>query len=431
MSQYGLVITNAGIALQHKIQVGDTLTFTRMAIGDGVLAGDPKEQTTIINPVQTTGIGAISVVNQNATLRADFSNQGLANGYYMREIGLWAVDIDNPGQEALYAYGNAGDLADYMPAAQGGDVTTIIQEVVVAIGAAAAVTALVNLDAVYVTESQWITHVGVGGKGQHPNVTGAVSGFMSSADKSKLDSHVGAGGASQHPNATSGTSGFMASADKSKLDGHVGVGGTSQHPVASAGAAGFMASADKVKLDSHVGVGGTSQHPAASAATTGFMSSADKAKLDKLTPGGWRAHIKIGLDTVDDDAYLASPISGAKFYHCMSQAGELAYSGTHTGTYTIRFRQRITASSATTLTVPILMNNHHAALFARKLFGDQALLTGGSIEAGSGYNRNLVVSLPAAGDYLIVILVGASDLNPCNVTIREWYNSSIVWTDWA
>lgn len=69
-------------------------------------------------------------------------------------------------------------------------------------------------------------HIGAGG-GAHAVATTSAAGFMSAADRSKLDglpasaapaSHVGAGG-SAHAAATTSVAGFMSSADKSKLNG--------------------------------------------------------------------------------------------------------------------------------------------------------------------------------------------------------------------
>jgi hypothetical protein len=344
MSQFNIVLTNDGLILQQAAQAGETLTFTRIALGDGTLVGDPRARTALVSQKQTSNVASVVPGENTVTIRADFSNSGLGAGYNMREIGLFATRSGAPGVEKLYAYGNSVDAIDYMPAGGGSDVITMVQELIVTSGDAE-VTAVVDPNAVYVTHQQWNGHVGVGGTAQHPAATAAVAGFMSSADKSKLDGHVGVGGAANHPYATPATSGFMSNTDKSKLDGiaagaevnqnafstvkvgatniaadgktdtvelvaganialtpdaaldkvtiaapnvapssHVGSGGAA-HAVATQVAAGFMSAADKTKLDGHVGVAGSAQHPVATAALSGFMANTDKTKLDGIQAG--------------------------------------------------------------------------------------------------------------------------------------------------
>jgi hypothetical protein len=190
MSQFGIVLTTAGAALQELIHTGGgTLVFKRMAVGDGALpeGGTLIGRTALVSQKQTVNIANCRLLaSGHAAVRADISNHGLVTGYDMREVGLFAEDPVNTGQEILYAYGNAGATPDYMPADSGGDVVLIIQEIVVGIGDVA-VTATVDEQAVYITQAQWNGHVGVGGTAQHPAATEALAGFMSAADKTALD----------------------------------------------------------------------------------------------------------------------------------------------------------------------------------------------------------------------------------------------------
>jgi len=189
MAQFGLVITDAGLALQNRIQAGDTLTFKRVAVGAGYLpdGGTKEGRTALVSEKDSVSPAYATLVNGMATVEAQFSNSELAAAYTLREIGLFAQDPDNPAAEILYAYGNAGDNGDYMPAGAGADVITLVEKLVVAVGNASAVTAVLDDSAAYVTQQQWESHVGVGGLTQHPAVSASTSGFMTPAMKEKLD----------------------------------------------------------------------------------------------------------------------------------------------------------------------------------------------------------------------------------------------------
>lgn len=190
-------------------------------------------------------------------------------------------------------------------------------------------------------------HGDLAGGSLHDVVTTSVAGFMSAADKVKLDSIAASGDdtvAGAGLTETGSTIDVVANADGSMVinanDIQVGIlatdaqhgsrGGGSQHSVATGGAAGFMSAADKTKLDAieaasdntlggagltktgstlnvianadgsiianandiQVGVlasdaqhgsrGGGSQHSVATTSVAGFLSAADKTKLDAV-----------------------------------------------------------------------------------------------------------------------------------------------------
>lgn len=486
MSQFASVITAAGIALQQRALAGVALIFTRIALGDGEISGNPEDQLSLANEKQASNIAEISIVSGSARLRADFTNQGLGEGYSIRELGIFAEDIDNPGQEVLYAYGNAGEAADYMPADSGGDVTTLLQEVVVGVGSAPYVTALIDQTAVYVTGEQWNGHVGVGGTDQHPAATTTTAGFMSSADKSKLNTHVGAGGSSQHPFATASTSGFMSSGDKAIFDAHMGQGGTTRHPVATTSVAGFLSATDKTKLDgiasgaevnqnafstvkvgstnivadaktdtlelaggtyitltpnasldkltieaqniapsSHIGSTGAA-HGVATSAVAGFMSASDKSRLDLLCPG-WLVQLKHNTNLTDIDGWNGSSVTSVVVARIPSLNGELCFfSPDAEESQTWLFKQRITAATAGTLSIPVIANDDRIWLGTKRLSTD-TLIDGGYFDTGDGYDRILSVALPAAGDYMVYLVMNNTGGNDCHTVIAEWYGSNITW----
>lgn len=110
-----MTLTNAGQALQTKVLAGETLTFTRIALGDGQLNGQPiSPLTALISQKATVEVDSVRVVNTTTAQAAGFfSNEDISTGFWWRETGLFAQDPDVG--EILYGYTNAGDAGDYIP----------------------------------------------------------------------------------------------------------------------------------------------------------------------------------------------------------------------------------------------------------------------------------------------------------------------------
>lgn len=112
------VITEKGLALVTKVQMGSTtLKFTKIATGAGSYGDeDVSTQTGLREKKQEFSLSSISVVdNDTVKIRTVISNAGLAEGYYIREIGLFAQDPDEG--EILYSLAVAYDGQwDYLPA---------------------------------------------------------------------------------------------------------------------------------------------------------------------------------------------------------------------------------------------------------------------------------------------------------------------------
>ena len=110
-----MTLTNAGQALQTKVQAGAALTFTRIALGDGQLNGQPiSPLTALISQKASVEVDSVRVVD-NSTAQASgfFSNADISTGFWWRETGVFAQDPDVG--EVLYGYTNAGDAGDYIP----------------------------------------------------------------------------------------------------------------------------------------------------------------------------------------------------------------------------------------------------------------------------------------------------------------------------
>ena len=110
-----MTLTNAGQALQTKVLAGATLTFTRIALGDGQLDGQPiSPLTALISQKASVEVDSVRVVNTStAQVAGFFSNADISTGFWWRETGVFAQDPD--AGEILYGYTNAGDAGDYIP----------------------------------------------------------------------------------------------------------------------------------------------------------------------------------------------------------------------------------------------------------------------------------------------------------------------------
>ena len=134
-------LTNAGKALYYDNMAGTRIVFTTIQLGSGNISGPIAPMTALVTPVVTINAEAKSVSGQYAEIAGHFSNAQLADGFYFREIGVFAADPDYPndrGKDILYCYQNAYDTADFIPVAS---VETVEKNITipVIIGDAAAV----------------------------------------------------------------------------------------------------------------------------------------------------------------------------------------------------------------------------------------------------------------------------------------------------
>ena len=158
MAQFnGSVLTNDGLALQLKAQMGlARIQFTRIGIGDGYATGDLVDLKELVHETKSLPILEIKQTGEGQyQVKTVISNSDLQSGIYVREIGLFANDPDIG--EILYAVANAGSLADYLPAA-GVDVVEEVINFVTVVGNAQDVTAIVEEKAL-VTVDTFEDHV--------------------------------------------------------------------------------------------------------------------------------------------------------------------------------------------------------------------------------------------------------------------------------
>lgn len=140
-------ITTQGLLLLAKAQTGTEIVYTKIILGDGHLkeGQKPRDMTHVINgkveipvtKVVTTGAGT-------AVVGGVFNNDDLQQGFFYRELGLFALDPDEG--EILYSYGNAGDNAEWIPPVGGPTVIEKKVDVIAIIGQATNVSAYVRTE---------------------------------------------------------------------------------------------------------------------------------------------------------------------------------------------------------------------------------------------------------------------------------------------
>jgi len=117
----GTILTRAGRNLLAKAQTGATLTFTRVALGDGILPSNTnlEDLVSLVSEKVSLPITRIEVVGDGTVrLRFVLTNESIETGFFIRELGIFAQDPDNPNNEILYAVSYAGEEADFIPSPQ-------------------------------------------------------------------------------------------------------------------------------------------------------------------------------------------------------------------------------------------------------------------------------------------------------------------------
>lgn len=110
-----LKLTNAGLNLLTNVQGGaDTLTFSKVVLGDGDLSVPLANLTSLVSQKIELPISESKKVGTGTyQIGAFFSNTDISLGFWWKEIGVYAKG--NDGAEILCYYSYAGDASDYIP----------------------------------------------------------------------------------------------------------------------------------------------------------------------------------------------------------------------------------------------------------------------------------------------------------------------------
>lgn len=151
-------LTEEGISMVVAALNGDSITFTRAVIGNATTApANPTQLSDVVSPMVTASFTAITKGENFVTLAAVFDNLEVVTGAYASELGLYAMDENE--NEHLYAYTYVGENADYIPAHDSGRTVQIQMTIVVAIGDAEEVSAVLVDAAAYATREEFESHI--------------------------------------------------------------------------------------------------------------------------------------------------------------------------------------------------------------------------------------------------------------------------------
>ncbi|MCM0759619.1 hypothetical protein M7775_13755 [Sporomusa sphaeroides DSM 2875] len=142
----GTVLTSKGLALQAKVEAGTVMNITKLKIGDGVLGTGQTVATLndLVHPIKIIDISALTpLANGTCKIHGIATNAGIEDGFYVRELGVFAQDPDVG--EILYAY-TADGSPDFLPP-EGGPVA-VSEELVInlAFSNATSITASIAMD---------------------------------------------------------------------------------------------------------------------------------------------------------------------------------------------------------------------------------------------------------------------------------------------
>lgn len=142
MADYtGMFLTKQGIELQAKAQSGVRLNFTKLTIGDGQHDQNIEDITSLSNPLKDLTISGIQVDKGQCRIHSAITNQGITQGFFIREIGLFAEDPD--AGEILYSIALATE-SDYLPAEGGATVVNNEFEIIAIVANATNITATIS-----------------------------------------------------------------------------------------------------------------------------------------------------------------------------------------------------------------------------------------------------------------------------------------------
>ena len=146
----GFILTEKGRELLAKGLSGETITFTKMAIGDGTSLTSERERTELVNQITTLPILNINVKrNGTCEINALLTNKSVTTGFYIKELGIFAHGNDNV--EILYAY-NISTSPDFVPPFSANNVVEIEYVDTIIVDQVANITAVIDPSITYITK---------------------------------------------------------------------------------------------------------------------------------------------------------------------------------------------------------------------------------------------------------------------------------------
>ena len=151
-----LSTTPAGRNMIVRSLYGDSITFTRIAIGNGV-PSDPSSVTEMVNPLLSISLTEAEPTEDYMLLTGYVSSSQIVSSFYGYEIGVYAKNDNN--EEFLFGYRYSSTDVDFYPAADSGRALELNLTVVVQLGNAENVTAILIEGDIYATKLEFDAHV--------------------------------------------------------------------------------------------------------------------------------------------------------------------------------------------------------------------------------------------------------------------------------
>lgn len=153
-------LTNNGLDLLYKAQTGKVLNFSKFALGDGNYTGSIRDLTSLVSPVRNEEIKRLNISGtgnlKKLIIGFDLESENIEVGFYLREIGIYAIDPDTD-LEVLVYYSNSGDTADYISGATADTVQSKLINVELYISDVAEITAVIDDSLIYATKEDVLT----------------------------------------------------------------------------------------------------------------------------------------------------------------------------------------------------------------------------------------------------------------------------------
>lgn len=111
-----LALTAEGVKALLAAQAGTTLTLSKIGLGSGSTTSSSVNLKSLVAPELMMPISTkkIDSTSGHITLVAKMTNEGIADGFYWRETGLFFEDSE--GNDVLFAYSCTTSEYDYIPA---------------------------------------------------------------------------------------------------------------------------------------------------------------------------------------------------------------------------------------------------------------------------------------------------------------------------
>lgn len=153
------IITELGQRLLVRALGGEQITFTRFEIGNGEETEiNFAELTALVNPIMEFGVKNIDKSQKGyARIEGMFDSTYITSDFRWRELGLYCKGED--GVEVLFAYANDGSNAGMLKANATDIVTEHTVAIIVAVGDAKNVTAILSESALYAPKAEFDAHI--------------------------------------------------------------------------------------------------------------------------------------------------------------------------------------------------------------------------------------------------------------------------------